>query len=162
VVELVVSGGQTGVDQAALRAAKAAGLRTGGWAARAWMTEAGPAPWLAGYGLTECLKGGYPARTSANIETADGTLILLDVPPPMATGGTALTIRFARESGKPWRPVVMAVPSALAFARGWLADPSLRTVNVAGPRESKAPGIGDCAEAFLRDLFTSIRGGQRP
>jgi len=42
----VVSGGQTGVDQAALRAARASGIATGGWAPKGWATEAGPAPWL--------------------------------------------------------------------------------------------------------------------
>lgn len=46
-LERIVSGGQTGADQAALRAARAAGLPTGGWAPRGWLTEEGPAPWLA-------------------------------------------------------------------------------------------------------------------
>jgi hypothetical protein len=50
-LERVISGGQTGVDQAALRVAKAIGLATGGWAPLGWETEDGPASWLAGYGL---------------------------------------------------------------------------------------------------------------
>jgi len=59
----IVSGGQTGADQAGLRAAKAAGIETGGWAPHGWTTEKGPAPWLADYGLAECPIPGYPART---------------------------------------------------------------------------------------------------
>ena len=47
----IISGGQTGVDQAALRAAKACGIPTGGWAPKGWRTEDGPAPWLADLGL---------------------------------------------------------------------------------------------------------------
>jgi predicted Rossmann-fold nucleotide-binding protein len=70
----VVSGGQTGVDQAALRAARAAGFETGGFAPQGWATEAGPAPWLAEYGLVECRVGGYPARTFENVRVADATL----------------------------------------------------------------------------------------
>ena len=50
----VVSGGQTGADQAGLRAARAAGIETGGWAPKGWETEEGPAPWLSDYGLKEC------------------------------------------------------------------------------------------------------------
>lgn len=49
----VISGGQTGVDQAALRAAKAARIPTGGYAPKGWLTEDGPAPWLADFGLIE-------------------------------------------------------------------------------------------------------------
>jgi Circularly permutated YpsA SLOG family len=51
-IELVISGGQTGADQAGLRAARASGIRCGGMAPKGWLTEAGPAPWLADYGLS--------------------------------------------------------------------------------------------------------------
>jgi hypothetical protein len=47
----VISGGQTGADQGGLRAARACGIPTSGWAPKGWMTEAGPAPWLADWGL---------------------------------------------------------------------------------------------------------------
>jgi predicted Rossmann-fold nucleotide-binding protein len=66
----VISGGQTGVDQAGLRAARAVGLATGGSAPRGWETEDGPAPWLA-----ECEREGYLARTEANVRASDGTMI---------------------------------------------------------------------------------------
>jgi hypothetical protein len=56
-LDRVISGGQTGADQAALRAARACGISTGGWAPRGWLTEAGPAPWLAEWGLAECPEG---------------------------------------------------------------------------------------------------------
>jgi hypothetical protein len=56
-IERVISGGQTGADQGGLRAAQACGIPTGGWAPRGWLTEAGPAPWLADWGLVECQEG---------------------------------------------------------------------------------------------------------
>jgi hypothetical protein len=90
-IERVISGGQTGVDQAALRAARAAGIPTGGWAARGWATEDGPAPWLADFGLAECPEPGYPARTIANVCDSDGTLWVgtTDSPGGQLTLGTA-------------------------------------------------------------------------
>ena len=69
----IVSGGQTGADQAGLLAARAAGIETGGWAPEGWDTEDGPAPWLEDFGLTECTVAGYPARTEANARDSDGT-----------------------------------------------------------------------------------------
>jgi hypothetical protein len=56
-IELVITGGHTGADQAGLRAARACGIPTGGWVPRGWLTEAGPAPWLADWGLIECQEG---------------------------------------------------------------------------------------------------------
>jgi hypothetical protein len=76
----VVTGGQTGADQAALRAARAAGIPTGGWAPLGWLVETADgkrteaAPWLAEYGLTECPEPGFPARARANVRDSDGTL----------------------------------------------------------------------------------------
>ena len=69
----VISGGQTGVDQAALRAARALGIPTGGWAPRGRATEDGPAPWLADLGPAECAWPGYPPRAKADARDSDGT-----------------------------------------------------------------------------------------
>jgi hypothetical protein len=70
----IVSGGQTGAAQAGLRAARAAGLETGGWALKGWATEDGPALWLADFGLVQCRRPGYPPRTEANARDSDGTI----------------------------------------------------------------------------------------
>src|SRR5262249_48098117 len=56
----VITGGQVGTDQGALRAARVAGLLTGGWAPQGWMTEGGAGTWLADFGLVECPRAGYP------------------------------------------------------------------------------------------------------
>jgi hypothetical protein len=82
----VISGGQTGADQAALRAARACGIATGGWAPKGWLTE-GPldeeghpfpktvaSPWLAGWELLECDEPGWRPWPRANVRDSDATL----------------------------------------------------------------------------------------
>jgi hypothetical protein len=70
VIARTITGGQTGADQASLRAARAAGLATGGFAPRGWLIEDGPALWLAGYDFVECDRRDYPARIEANVRAA--------------------------------------------------------------------------------------------
>lgn len=72
----IISGGQTGVDIAALRAAKAVGLETGGWMPKGFKTEAGPRSEYASiYGMREMPTKDYPARTRQNITDAQGTFL---------------------------------------------------------------------------------------
>lgn len=161
-LEMVISGGQTGVDQAALRAARAAGLPTGGWAAQGWATEDGPAPWLEGWGLKEAARPGYPARTGLNVRQSDATL-LFDGGGP----GSALTVRECRRQAKPllrvrvWlrpgaavRPRSDDTPAQVAL---WVRSTGTAVLNVAGARESKAPGVGALVERFLSDVFALLR-----
>jgi hypothetical protein len=154
----LISGGQTGVDQAALRAAKACGIPTGGWAPKGWMTEDGPAPWLAEFGLQEHASADYLDRTRAKVGDAGLTLILMARESELARG-TALTLRVARASkarGIDHYVSVMSHPGAVERCRDalmWFAEAGESVVNVAGPRESESPGIGEMAERFLREVF---------
>ena len=73
----IISGGQTGVDIAALRAAKAAGLPTGGWMPKGFPTAAGPRPdYAALYGMQETASDKYPERTRKNVEASDVTVVI--------------------------------------------------------------------------------------
>ena len=154
----IISGGQTGVDQAALRAAKACGIPTGGWAPKGFRTEDGPAPWLADFGLQEHASADYPDRTRANVGDAGLTLILVTRESDLARG-TALTLRVAQASkahGIDYYISVMSYPGAVERCRDalkWYANVGDSVVNVAGPRESESPGIGERAEKFLREVF---------
>src|SRR4051812_12471606 len=94
-LDRVVSGGQSGADQAALRAARAANIPTGGWAPKGWRTEDGAAPWLADFGLVECPESGYPARTRANVRDSDVTVWFGDWHSP----GGKTTLDACRELG---------------------------------------------------------------
>jgi len=79
-LDRVISGGQTGVDQAAWRAAKALGIPTGGSMTRAFQTEDGPRPEFAEmFGAVELGSVNYPARTRANVRDSDGTIWFGDV-----------------------------------------------------------------------------------
>lgn len=156
----VISGGQTGVDQSGLRAARACGIETGGWAPKGWLTEAGPAPWLAEYGLVEHESDKYPPRTEANVKNSDSTIWIGNPRSP----GARLTFRMCQTHEKPlfWVPKawVLHGESAMnsramcvANVKHWLSWDRFEVVNVAGNRESSNPGIGKAAEAFLTEVF---------
>ena len=137
--ERIVSGGQTGADRGALDFAIKHGYIQGGWATHGRLAEDGVIP--AKYQLTEIAEGGYRQRTRRNVADSDATLIVnlgeLD-------GGTLATQVFAEKSSKPCL-VVQADPgiseemgdSVLA----WWRQHDVKILNVAGPRESKRPGI---------------------
>lgn len=154
-IEKVVSGGQTGVDRAALDVALSANMDCGGWCPQGRRAEDGPIPDR--YPLTETDSGAYVARTRLNVEDSDGTLIVTRGRP---TGGTRRTAEHARFVGKP--VLVIDLKSAttqeatqLAGVRAWIAENGIRVLNVAGPRESTRPGIHDAATVFLRALLSA-------
>ncbi|HKJ75689.1 MAG TPA: putative molybdenum carrier protein, partial [Gammaproteobacteria bacterium] len=93
---------------------------------------------------------GYPERTERNVVDADATLILARGP---MTGGTRLTAELARRHGKPFLVVDLATEPDPQDALAWLRERAVHTLNVAGPRESGAPGIHAEAVAYLRALL---------
>jgi hypothetical protein len=145
----IVSGGQTGVDRAALDAAIALGIPHGGWCPKGRLAEDGAIP--PRYRLSETESPEYAVRTERNVRDSDATLILcLGLP----AGGTELTLRLAELWGKPYLVVDLDRPPDFEAARCWLAETRPAVLNVAGPRESQSRGIAARAEAFLRQLFT--------
>jgi hypothetical protein len=149
----IVSGGQTGVDRAALDAALAFGLACGGWVPRGRRAEDGAVP--PGYPMRETRGYAYSERTRRNVRDSDGTLILTRGRP---TGGTALTVTLARRSGKPLLLVDMECATDPRVIVDWLGRHDIRVLNVAGPRESICPGIHGQAQAFLSAVFRAREG----
>ena len=147
-VRKVVSGGQTGVDRAGLDVAAELDLPCGGWCPRGRRAEDGVIP--AAYPLRETPSPAYAERTAWNVRDSDGTLILTRGRP---RGGTALTVSLGRRQGKPVLVVDLERGSRVPEARRWLLEGAIEVLNVAGPRESEAPGIHDQAAAFLRRLL---------
>ena len=95
-VEKIISGGQTGVDRAALDVALAMGIDCGGWCPKGRRAEDGSIP--SRYPLAETASPAYSQRTKRNVRDSDATLILARGQP---RGGTLLTKRTAVELGKP-------------------------------------------------------------
>src|SRR5580700_2308068 len=97
ILRKIISGGQTGADEAALRVAKELGLETSGWMPRGFRTEVGPRPDLAlTYGLQEHHSGRYQPRTYSNVIFSDNTLIFGNLNSP----GCRLTIYYCRKLDK--------------------------------------------------------------
>lgn len=143
----IVSGGQTGVDRAALDAAISTGLPHGGWCPRGGRAEDGTIP--DHYRLVEASSVNYAVRTFLNVRDSDGTLILSR---GELSGGTRLTLDFARRLGRPYLVVMLDGEDHTAEILNWIAEREIAVLNVAGPRESSAPGI----HAEAKDLFTKV------
>ena len=95
-ITTIVSGGQTGVDRAALDWALSRGLAIAGWCPSGRKAEDGCLD--PQYLLKETPSSGYTQRTRWNVRDSDGTLILVR---GKLEGGTALTARIAEELGRP-------------------------------------------------------------
>jgi len=150
----VVSGGQTGVDRAALDAALGLGLKIGGWCPQGRRAEDGPiAP---RYSLRETPDRDYPQRTEWNVRDSDATLILCRGEP---TGGTARTRDLARRYDRPVLVVHLEAGADVGAALAWLREQPVGVLNVAGPRESGAPGIYAEALTWLTGFFEEAAAG---
>jgi hypothetical protein len=150
----IVSGGQTGVDRAALDAALALGLSCGGWCPKGRRAEDGPID--PRYPLRETRSADYATRTRLNVRDSDATLALVREP---VSGGTALAVRLAWRFQRPLLVVDLnrARPSAAATVRRWIVENGIHVLNVAGPRESRAPGIHTEAMRFLKRVLRPRR-----
>ena len=149
-LEKIISGGQTGVDRAALDAALEQNIPVGGWCPQGRRAEDGPIP--EEYPLRETPSGEYEQRTAWNVRDSDGTLIIAPAP---LTGGTALTQTEADEQGRPVLHVRPSDPVPIPMIRAWAAENDVQVLNVAGPRASEVNGIYDAARAILDDLLAS-------
>jgi len=157
----IVSGGQTGVDRAALDAAIALALPYGGWCPQGGWAEDLPTPpgLLARYpGLQETPSSEPAERTEGNVRDSDRTLILVDARGLAVSQGTALTRRLAERYGRPHLVVDVDRADAADRIAAWLDQTGNDlTLNVAGPRESNAPGIYEKARAALDRAIKHVR-----
>jgi len=153
----IVSGGQTGVDRAALVVALALGLPCGCWCPKGRKAEDGTLD--ARYPLRETPSDDYAQRTEWNVRDSDGTLILNL---GELNGGTAQTIEVAARLKKPHLMVDLERPLAGEIIHAWLRSQHVRVLNVAGPRESKCPGVYAQAHRFLFSLLRQPISGARP
>lgn len=145
----IMSGGQTGVDRAALDVGLELGIQISGFCPKDRRAEDGRIPDK--YPLIELLSEDYVERTERNVAYSDGTLIISYLP---LTSGTKRTLEYARALPKPFFLVNLDTP-LYDSAIDWINTQKIRVLNVAGPRESKQPGIYTIASSYLRTVLYS-------
>jgi Circularly permutated YpsA SLOG family len=156
-LEKIISGGQSGADQAAWRAAEAYGIATDGWMPKGFLTEDGPRPeFAARFGAREMPTGSYPARTEQNVQESDATLWFGET----TTAGAQATVGACHRLGKPCLPIYPGASFEPSHVAVWIAERKIQVLNVAGNRERDEPGIGDRVERFLGELLEKL-GHQR-
>lgn len=166
----VISGGQTGVDQAVLRAARDCRLETGGWCPPGRLCEAGIIP--AEFPLEETEQDrsldapGIPRsqRTEWNVRDSDAVLVIRagkatqrDAVTEEATDpGTEWAMRCAKRYGRLLLECDVSDAGAKQKIQGWLGRNPIKVLSVGGPAESPSPGIGDRAYELLRSVFEDL------
>ena len=156
----IVSGGQTGVDQGALEAAIDLGVGWGGWAPKGWRAENGTVPERFRPRMREHASANYIMRTKRNVADSHATLILSDAYP--LAGGTLRTRDFCVNMMRPHFAVTFGETDAAEKVRKWLGQffaaehPVPFVLNVAGPRESKSPGIQSRTRLFLAEALGAM------
>jgi hypothetical protein len=133
----IVSGGQTGVDRAALDVALKYGIECGGWCPAGRLDEFGRIPDR--YPLQELELGGFTERALQNVKNSDGTVIIY---PRKLAGGTEQTVRFCMEQQRPHQLIDASKLSAEHAANligDFLRDHKIDILNIAGPRQSEWP-----------------------
>lgn len=157
----IISWGQTGADRAGLDFAIEQGIPHGGWCPKGRKAEDGVIPEC--YDLQEMPTSAYPPRTEKNVIESDGTLIITKN--RKATGGSGLTISLAVKHKKPWIHIALddfeSMKPAGPILAQWLAQKSIRVLNVAGSRESTCPGIHDKTVDLLKAAVGAMAGYQK-
>ena len=150
-IKKIISGGQTGVDQAALDVAIKLDISHGGWIPRGRLTESGPLPQK--YKLQETRSSSYSERTEKNVLDADGTLIISRGP---LTGGSEYTREMAVKHNRFWLHIDLSQNAAFEAAtivNDWILQKKIAILNVAGPRASKDSRIYEDTVNILESVY---------
>src|ERR1043166_873457 len=143
----IISGGQTGVDRAALDWALANGVPHGGWCPKGRKAEDGIIP--ARFKLKETPSNNYSVRTRRNVRESEGTVIFSRT--REWRGGTRETAEYAKRFGKPLLHLVgtAQINNAASRLKAFLREHEITVLNVAGPRETEEPGLSEFVQSVL-------------
>jgi putative molybdenum carrier protein len=150
----IISGGQTGVDRAALDVALKHGIESGGWCPTGRLDEFGRIP--DHYPLKELKSGGFTERTLQNVKDSDGTII---VHPGNLSGGTEQTVKFCVEQRRPYELIDASNVSserAVQLIIDFVRENNISTLNVAGPRASEWQRGYDYAFGALDNFLDAL------
>jgi hypothetical protein len=157
-ISKIISGGQTGADRGGLDAAIRCGLPHGGWVPKGRRAEDGRVPETYG-GVRETASASYVPRTEANVIDSDATLVMACGLP---VGGTMKTCSLALKHARPCIVVNLAADRKAAADQivGWLTSIPFHegTLNVAGSRESKVPGMQSATQSVLIEVISRLNG----
>ncbi len=149
-IERMVTGGVTCAEWEAWASARRAGVATGGYMPRGWMTEDGPRPRLGMlYGAIE-FPLAEPTRLRANLRRSEALLWLGD---PTSADGTA-ALEAARDLGRPFLAAEPGLTSPSEVA-AWLSVFEVRTLTIGAEAESARPGLAARTGPFLDRVFTA-------
>jgi hypothetical protein len=150
----IISGGQTGVDRAALDVALRQGIECGGWCPVGRLDEFGRIPDR--YPVQELKAGGFTERTLQNVKDSDGTVVIYS---GRIDGGTEQTVRFCIELKRPYQLIDasnLSTEHAAKLITDFVRGKKIGILNVAGPRQSEWPGGYDWAFCALGRSLNSI------
>jgi len=149
----IISGGQSGVDRAALDFALKYHIPCGGWCPKGRIAEDGAIDLK--YPLKETITSKYEQRTKKNVEDSDATLIIIQ---NTSDKGTLLTKLLAKDKNKPILEVNLSgdIRTLINQFKIWVNDNNITRLNIAGPRESSSQGIYKSALSFLEELINGV------
>jgi hypothetical protein len=146
-IKKIISGGQTGADIGGLKAAVILGLPTGGTMPNGWITLDEPKPEYAElYGMVECPRKGYPARTEANVINSDGTIRFAR---NFKSAGEKCTLACIKWFNRPYFDVNIDKPPSVEEFKNWIVEKNVAILNVAGNSEETAKGIEEFVIHYL-------------
>jgi hypothetical protein len=149
----IISGGQTGVDRAALDVGLKHGIDCGGWCPAGRLDEFGRIPDR--YPVRELGAGGFTKRTMQNVKDSDGTVVIY---PGKLLGGTEQTVRFYVELKRPHQLIdgsTISTEDAAKLIADFVRKNKIGILNVAGPRQSEWPEGYDYTSRVLDIFLTS-------
>jgi len=155
----VISGGQTGVDRAALDVALKHGIECGGWCPVGRLDEVGRIPER--YPLKELEEGSFADRTLRNVKDSDGTVIIYC---RGLRGGTDYTLACCKQLQRPHQLIDAAatvLDEAASLIANFVRGHKINRLNVAGPRQSEWPAGYEYAFAALELFLDSITSKSR-
>jgi hypothetical protein len=150
----IISGGQTGVDRAALDVALKHGIDCGGWCPSGRLDEFGRIPDR--YPVRELERDGFAERTLQNVKDSNGTIVIYF---GKLSGGTEQTVRFCVEQRRPHQLIdasEISAEKAVKLIADFVRTNCIEVLNVAGPRQSEWPGGYDYAVRALEIFVVSV------
>jgi len=172
VLAKVISGGQTGADEAGVFVAKEFEISTGGTMPAGFLTQDGPRPDFATrYGMVEHRSASYGQRTFVNAHDAD---ITIRIAATFESAGEKLTLKACDQAKKPHVDVLVKIDASkrvrveyevdyaqIEAAGQRIVEEARRlgrpvVLNVAGNSEKTAKGIGAVARSVMQHVLTEI------